>query len=293
MTLLTWYARIVEDGDTAVAEATVVFELFSQADRGWIVSDKQVTKANGQVGGEVEIADGDGFAPAARLIAGDGDGEPVLYGATAAISAKRDRLLYDFGTLSRVAVADRVSLVGTAPIRMRADPMTLGATPRELVRIVEPSAEALLASAVPLGDFTVRLGEQINNAQDLIRNRSFMLGAISVTTRGFMNESGGINLLEGSKPEQPVSEVKIDYQPTSGSGEASLQVPVPDLTQLTETAARRVLASLGLLLTVNYGPRGLGADSAPGQAMLQSPAAGERVARGAAVSVIFCQLAEP
>jgi hypothetical protein len=289
MTLLNWYASLVENGDKPVTDATVLFELFSQSDGGWTMSDKQVTNAKGQVSGEVEIADGDGFAPAARLVAGDGD--PVLYGATAAISAKRDRLLYDFGTLNRVAMADRVSLIGTAPVRMRADPIMLGATPRELARSVDLPTDALSASAVPLGDFTVRLGEQIGNAQDLIRNRNFMLGAISVTTRGFMNESGGINLLEGSKPEQPVSEVKIDYQPTTGSGDASLQVPVPDLTQLTETAARRVLASLGLLLTVHYGPRSLRPDCAPGQAMLQSPAAGERVARGAAISVIFCQLA--
>jgi hypothetical protein len=290
MTLLSWYARLVEDGDTPVADVTVLFELFSQPDGGWTMRDKQVTTAKGQLSGEVEIADGDGFAPAARLVAGDGD--PVLYSATAAISAKRDRLLYDFGTLSRVAVADRVNLIGAAPARMRADPIMLAAAPRELIRPVDAPTGALLTSAVPLGDFTVRLGEQIGTAQDQIRNRNFMLGAISVTTRGFMNESGGINLLEGSKPEQPVSEVKIDYQPTTGSGDASLQVPVPDLTQLTETAARRVLASLGLLLTVHYGPRNLRADSAPGQAMLQSPAAGERVARGAAVSVIFCQLAE-
>jgi beta-lactam-binding protein with PASTA domain len=87
--------------------------------------------------------------------------------------------------------------------------------------------------------------------------------------------------------------VNLNYRPDKGGDTAPTGVQVPDVRQLTEGAARRVLASVGLMLDASQGARELAPESAIGQAMLQQPKPGERVAVGARVLVVFARADTP
>ena len=64
------------------------------------------------------------------------------------------------------------------------------------------------------------------------------------------------------------------------------------LRKLTESRARAVLTSLGLLLEASIGAAELNPRAASGQAMMQTPAAGTRLPRGGRVHVIFAAAKE-
>jgi hypothetical protein len=164
-------------------------------------------------------------------------------------------------------------------------------------------AEARLASgstvpppaddgALSVGSFATRLGGEIDSARVALKTRGFSLGTISVTSKALF-EAGGtrIRLPERdelkSLPAGALSDIALQYTPSSEP--ASNDVLVPDVRQLTESAVRRVLASVGLSLDVSHGQPGMGVSSVEGQAMLQSPPPGERLARGSAVLVIFAR----
>jgi len=146
--------------------------------------------------------------------------------------------------------------------------------------------------ALSVGSFAARLGGEIDSARVALKARGFSLGAISVTSKALF-EAGGtrIRLPERDElktlPSGALSDIEIQYTPSAET--ANNDVLVPDVRQLTESAVRRVLASVGLSLDVSHGQPGMGVTSVEGQAMLQSPPPGERLARGSPVLAIFAR----
>lgn len=148
------------------------------------------------------------------------------------------------------------------------------------------------SSSLSLGDFATRIGGEVDSAQVALKARGFSLGTISVTARTVMT-ADTLHFPDAEElktvPPSAFSDVAITLNPapaiTAGQG-----VQVPDIRQLTESAARRVLASVGLTIEASQGPAGIAPDCAPGQAMLQAPKPGSTVARGSAVLVVFARV---
>ena len=149
------------------------------------------------------------------------------------------------------------------------------------------------ASTVKVGVLATRLGDEIDSAQTALKRRAFSLGSISVVTRGLVAEQGS-EITYPSRdeiktlPATAFTDVSFQYNP-SPTVDDSNGVQVPDVRQLTESAARRVLTSVGLGLEVTQGPPSIDPNCAEGQVMLQSPRAGERAARGTRVIAIFAR----
>ena len=145
---------------------------------------------------------------------------------------------------------------------------------------------------VGVSEFTSMVGAQIGGAQTALKATGFSLGQVSLTARILVSPDTKINFPNKVElkdiPAGALSDLVLQFNPDrQPTNEASLLVP--DLQQLTEGAARRVLVSLGLVLDASYGSRDLQPDVAEGQAMLQSPTAGAVVARGGRVLVIFAR----
>jgi hypothetical protein len=147
------------------------------------------------------------------------------------------------------------------------------------------------SGTLSLGDFATKLGGEIDSAQTALRTSSFSLGTVSITARTVVEGSAiSFPSTEDLKTVQSgtLSDVSIVFNPTPVT-ETSTGVQVPDVRFLTEGAARRVLTSVGLVLEVSQGPAGMNPNCAPGQAMLQAPAAGTSAPRGSTVLAIFAR----
>lgn len=118
------------------------------------------------------------------------------------------------------------------------------------------------------------------------------LGRVQVNVKGLFSGSGDritladSRLLENATNAAALSEMIIEYLPELPDQD-SAQTKVPDVSGLSESAVARLLRELGFGLDAAYGdpddPKLYGA----GQAFRQSPAAGEKLAKGRKVLVIF------
>lgn len=155
---------------------------------------------------------------------------------------------------------------------------------------------AVGGKTVGMIDLATSMASQLDDAQTTLKPRGFSLGAIQVTAKAVLQDDGGrLELLDKEElktvPPGSLSDIKLEFIPEKPT--PSEDGPrVPDVSQLTESAARRVLASVGLTLDASIGPRALNPAMAPGQAMVQSPVAGAVSAPGAKVLVIFAAAAQ-
>ena len=201
-----------------------------------------------------------------------------------ALRADREKTLSD---TARELAESKVTIAALRGAAATAAAAAVGG-PQVFAEGIAPSSQV-----VGIGDLAVKLGTELVGAQTALKSSGFSLGSISVNARGLVQGDGSrLNLLDiadlKTLPAGVLSDVRIDLTPdTTVGGEA--QIAVPDVAQLTETAARRVLASVGLVLDASYGPRALNGDASEGQAMLQTPGHGTGVARGARVLVIFAR----
>jgi len=187
-----------------------------------------------------------------------------------------------------VAAARDVSAAG--PTAASVGPGSVGAGTSGLGAV---DAGVLLPGSriVGMGAFATNIGGQLDGAQLALKPTGFSIGNISLTTRALVQGDGStINLLDKDElkamPAGSLSDLKLDFTPDRVTT-AEAQLLVPDVVQLTESAARRVLGSLGYVLDASAGPPSLNPNCAEGQAMLQSPVGGAPAARGARVLVIF------
>lgn len=155
-----------------------------------------------------------------------------------------------------------------------------------------PGTAARTLKTVAVNDLATTMATQLDNAQATLKPRGFSLGAIQINAKGLIRDSGSLELLDAETlkglPADSLSDVKFQFVPDKPTP-PDLGPKVPDVLQLTESAARRVLTSVGLVLEASTGPRALNTAVAPGQAMMQSPVAGAVIPRGAKVQVIFAE----
>ncbi|MFT4252394.1 MAG: hypothetical protein QM608_07910, partial [Caulobacter sp.] len=152
------------------------------------------------------------------------------------------------------------------------------------------AAAPLQLRSVAVTDLATTMASQLDDAQVTLKPRGFSLGAIQVNAKVLLQDAGAVQLIDADTAkdlkQDVLSDVKFQFIPEKPVGEGD-GPRAPDVLQLTESAARRVLTSVGLVLEASVGPRALNPAVAPGQAMVQSPTAGSAVARGARVMVIF------
>lgn len=201
-----------------------------------------------------------------------------------ALRADREKTLSD---TARELAESKVTIAALRGAAATAAAAAVGG-PQVFAEGIAPSSQV-----VGIGDLAVKLGTELVGAQTALKSSGFSLGSISVNARGLVQGDGSrLNLLDiadlKTLPAGVLSDVRIDLTPNTTVG-GVVQIAVPDVAQLTETAARRVLASVGLVLDTSYGPRALNNDAAEGQAMLQTPGHGTGVARGSRVLVIFAR----
>jgi hypothetical protein len=155
-------------------------------------------------------------------------------------------------------------------------------------------AEAI--SVTKVTDFATTIGVQLDDAQAALQTRGFSLGAIQINAKTLLRDKGvgmefpNAEAMRTLRPEM-LSEVRFDFRPDKATPEVTGQT-VPDLMFLTESRARAVLTSLGLLLEASIGAAQLNPRAASGQAMMQTPTAGTRLPRGGRVHVIFAAAKE-
>ena len=234
--------------------------------------------------GRVTVAQPDVTVLKASVIEEVGKTFAARLSDNARIIAEKDNLL----TARQADIADRDSRIATATARAEA----LASENERLKAVVgntgEGTVRPLQVAPVPIANFATSIGTDLHSAQATLASRAFSIGRIEVNARGLLGNDGTLQLQDqGSTVDSAkLSDVKLEFRPDAGSG-ATLGVTVPDVAQLTETAARRVLASVGLQMQASYGPPSLAPDSVAGQTMLQTPRAGETAPRGARVLVVF------
>ena len=219
----------------------------------------------------------------------------ALLSTRAALVAERATLSSELDTLrgEREAMATRLGEREEEARKLRAE---LAEARREVAGLDRTTGDAATAvdGTVSVSEFAIRLGSEIDSARTALKRSAMSLGDISITTRALV-DAGGSRLkllnadeLKGTAPGL-LADVNLNYRPDKGEQATPTGVQVPDVRQLTEGAARRVLASVGLMLDASLGARELAPDSAIGQAMLQQPKPGERVPVGARVLVVFAR----
>lgn len=191
-------------------------------------------------------------------------------------------------------LAETIRLADSKDAEIRRLKETIADKDRIIASPISPQAEA--SSVTRVSDFATSIGGQLDDAQTALKSRGFSLGNIEINAKGLLQDEGRkVEILdrEAMKTVQPgaLADLKFSFVPDKPPSGLSGQT-VPDLMFLTESRARAVLASLGLLLDASAGPASLNTRAAPGQAMLQTPAAGAQLPRGGRVNVIFAAAKE-
>ncbi|MDG2528600.1 hypothetical protein [Caulobacter endophyticus] len=190
-------------------------------------------------------------------------------------------------------LADRNRLTAEQQAEIAGLRMTLAERDLELadIKAAQPKPGTTSGPAkMAVDDLATTMAIQLDKAQTTLKPVGFSLGAIQISAKGVLRDKGNVEFPDTETlkalPADSLSDLKMQFIPE--------KVPlgddgprVPDVLQLTESAVRRVLTSVGLVLEASTGPRGLNPAVAPGQAMVQSPGSGSIVARGARVMVIF------
>lgn len=184
-----------------------------------------------------------------------------------------------------------------AQIQTKDRALAVATAEREQLRAEAERKAALVAAfetekkaIVPIATLASNVQEQIARVQTATTASPGLMriGTVKIKVRGKLGDGGAGITLPGNDAVQEnaggtLDEVSFDLDPNP---EAEIpQIPVPDLTRLTETAARQVLASLGFRTDAISG--GATPGFVTGQAMRQAPAPGTPTGRGATVLVVF------
>jgi len=154
-----------------------------------------------------------------------------------------------------------------------------------------------LEKEVQIGSLQDTLVSSLSAAAKPNRKAGFKLGRVQVSLKAVVGGAGGrVMLATGDMLKEPgaasaLSDIHLEYFADENAGDDEEAVvdsgtAVPDLTGLTESAAQRVLSSVGLQAQPALG-RTEAAGVAVGQAFRQTPAAGASAPKGTAVMVVF------
>lgn len=132
------------------------------------------------------------------------------------------------------------------------------------------------------------IGTKIGAASATLKTSSnpFRIGNIRVDLKGALAEDGRI-FLGGDRGDG--SGFSVEMSPEVDGARGEVQVTVPDVTGLTQSAARRVLRSVGLRLSAAIQPMAAGT-ATHGHSLRQTPAAGRTAAHGSDVIVVFARI---
>jgi len=271
---------------TAEATAQTLTTRLAQRDKDLIQRDAQLAAQAGVLASrDTEIAALREVAAKADLTVARADTAEETAQTLSIRLAERDKDLAERDGL----LADRARIISDQETQIAGLRATVAEQEKAIAAaVVKP---AVGGKAVGMIDLATTMASQLDDAQTTLKPRGFSLGAIQVTARAVLQDDGGRLELLGKEdlkalPPGSLSDIRMEFipeEPASTEGGPR----VPDVSQLTENAARRVLASVGLVLEASVGPRALNPAVAPGQAMVQSPVAGATSARGARVLVIF------
>lgn len=130
------------------------------------------------------------------------------------------------------------------------------------------------------------LGTKLSDANTDLKTKDspFRLGAIKVDLRGDISHDGANITLGKDNPNG--SGISTELHISDTTPVSTTAVKVPDVADLTESAARRVLRSVGLRMVASQQPI-TPAQGTPGQARTQHPAAGQNAEHGGDVLVVF------
>ncbi|MEM9371051.1 MAG: PASTA domain-containing protein [Pseudomonadota bacterium] len=122
------------------------------------------------------------------------------------------------------------------------------------------------------------------NADLKVQALPFRIGMVKVDLRGKLTPDGG-KIVLGGEDAQVGSGVSTELHVDKGAGAAD-QTTVPSVIGLTESAARRVLRSVGL--RIKSARQTLAPEAGtPGQAITQHPIAGASTEHGTEILVVF------
>lgn len=172
---------------------------------------------------------------------------------------------------------------------------------KHLAEIAELKARPATPTAggtlLPISSVATTVAEQVSTAQTAIRAAGgFTLTNVSVRLKGVAEGDAskirilGANDLRNTALAGAQDELTFDFSTTPGAPPVPAdKVAVPNLAGLTQLAAQRALAAVGLRLDPASGKAPASAKAAPGQAFKQSPDPAALVDRGVAVLVVFAQ----
>lgn len=150
---------------------------------------------------------------------------------------------------------------------------------------------------LPIESVVTNVAQQVSSAQTAIRAAGgFTLANVSVRLRGVAEgDVSKIRILGASELRNPAlagaqDEFNMEFTaPTVPTSVPADKVAVPSLAGLTQLAAQRALAAVGLRLDPATGKPPTAAKVAPGQAFKQSPEPAALADRGVSVLVVFAQ----
>lgn len=144
-----------------------------------------------------------------------------------------------------------------------------------------------------LKDVYSNVVKEVNTATSKLDNTPFKLTNVSLNLKAHVKDDvNGFNvqLVDASSSEHlnpaGISDVKIDIATEGPKAQSVAEIPAPNVVGLTETAARKRLEGFGLKMEVIYQVF-KSANKVVGQAAKQMPAAGEDIAPGSTITVIF------
>jgi hypothetical protein len=114
----------------------------------------------------------------------------------------------------------------------------------------------------------------------------FKVSGVKVRVKGVLNDQGAIALNDPDKTASAGSEIEFSIDGQT-EDDAQHLVVVPDITNLTESLARRMLAVVGLRLEHSTQTFAKDANVAHGECVNQSPTAGVSSPIGSNVFAVF------
>lgn len=149
---------------------------------------------------------------------------------------------------------------------------------------------------VQVDDLTANIGLQVQAAQAKMSaaQTPLRMGRVEINLKALVQNQGKSVTLPDAADIADASvggrlaDLKLEFLPEPSADPDAGKATVPDLSDLTETAARRVLQAAGLRMESAYGtPKG--GNIASGQAFKQTPAKNTVIAKGQAVMVVFAR----
>lgn len=174
---------------------------------------------------------------------------------------------------------------------LRADLIDLEARERVLKDQNEVFTKEELRLA-PIENIASNIGQSLDLANQAMQESSnpYKIQNISLELNGSISQDGKSialtrlgDLTQGFKGTQSLKLDLVDRRPQRKDQEAT----VPDVTGLTESMARRILQSVGLSMQSLTRSRASDSKFSAGQAMSQSPAAGEKLPINEKIHVVF------